>query len=152
MSYSVGAKLRAGIKADVDGDAVANLKKAGAIPIAVTNTPELCASVETLNGITGYTCNPYDTTRSSGGSSGGEVRIHYLRNRFPKIFASTNRIRFDVFAVLLSTFSRVSAWKQNQPSSKKRISIFKQLFSEKMAGQGEIDAVQSSNIIVAPKR
>lgn len=73
LSYSVGAKLRKGIKSDGDGKAVAKLKEAGAIPIAVTNTPELCASIETLNYITGYTVNPYDTTRTSGGSSGGEV-------------------------------------------------------------------------------
>lgn len=65
--------MRVGIKADADGTAVANVKRAGAIPIAVTNTPELCASVETFNFVTGYTANPHDLSRSSGGSSGGEV-------------------------------------------------------------------------------
>lgn len=76
MSYCVGAKLRKGIRAEEDGKAVANLKKSGAIPIAVTNTPEFCASAETLNKVTGYTHNPYDRRRSAGGSSGGEVNIN----------------------------------------------------------------------------
>ncbi|XP_065214164.1 fatty-acid amide hydrolase 2-B-like isoform X2 [Planococcus citri] len=73
LSHSVGAKLRKGVKAEENGDAVANLRKAGAIPLAVTNTPELCCSVETYNSVTGYTCNPYDLRRSCGGSSGGEA-------------------------------------------------------------------------------
>ena len=72
----MGAKLRKGIKATENGEAVANLRKAGAIPLAVTNTPELCCSVETFNGVTGYTSNPYDLRRSCGGSSGGEVRMY----------------------------------------------------------------------------
>ncbi|XKL67283.1 hypothetical protein PGB90_002774 [Kerria lacca] len=75
MSYCVGAKLRKGIRAEEDGKAVANLKKSGAIPIAVTNTPEFCASAETLNKVTGYTHNPYDRRRSAGGSSGGEASL-----------------------------------------------------------------------------
>ena len=73
MSYSVGATLRYGVKAFKDADVVVNLKNAGAIPLAVTNTPELCCSIETFNGVTGYTKNPYNFARTCGGSSGGEV-------------------------------------------------------------------------------
>ncbi len=51
------------------------LIKAGAIPIAVTSTPPYCAWVETSNSIIGYTLNPYDVSKTSGGSSGGEVGI-----------------------------------------------------------------------------
>ncbi|KAK7573428.1 hypothetical protein V9T40_010619 [Parthenolecanium corni] len=75
MSHCVGSKMRVGTKADSDGVAVANVRRAGAIPIAVTNTPELCASVETFNFVTGYTANPHDLSRSSGGSSGGEAAL-----------------------------------------------------------------------------
>lgn len=75
LSYSVGSLLRRDIKADRDGGAVSILREAGAIPLCVTNTPELCASIETYNMLTGYTSNPYDFTRTSGGSSGGEVCI-----------------------------------------------------------------------------
>ena len=61
------------MKASKDGIAVSRLRKAGAIPLCVTNTPELCVSIETYNQVTGYTNNPYDMNRSCGGSSGGEV-------------------------------------------------------------------------------
>ena len=75
MSHTCGAKLRKDIKASEDGDAVACLRKAGAIPIAVTNIPELTCCYETRNDIIGYTNNPYDTNYTSGGTSGGEVYI-----------------------------------------------------------------------------
>lgn len=48
-------------------------RAAGAIPIAVTNTPQLCMNWETYNNVTGLTMNPYDQKRTTGGSSGGEV-------------------------------------------------------------------------------
>lgn len=52
---------------------VDRLKAAGAIAIAKTNTPEYGSSAETDNRIFGTTKNPYDLTRSSGGSSGGSA-------------------------------------------------------------------------------
>lgn len=72
-SLSGESLTRVGIKASEDGEAVARLKAAGAIPLAVTNTPEFCMALETCNLLTGTTNNPYDTNRNSGGSSGGEV-------------------------------------------------------------------------------
>lgn len=66
---------RVGIKATEDGEAVARLKAAGAIPLAVTNIPEFCMALETDNLVIGATNNPYDTNRNSGGSSGGEVSL-----------------------------------------------------------------------------
>ncbi|XP_066993841.2 fatty-acid amide hydrolase 2-B [Anabrus simplex] len=72
MSYCVGHLPRANIKADKDGEAVHQLRKAGAIPLAVTTTPECCLSWETNNLVTGKTLNAFDRTRTSGGSSGGE--------------------------------------------------------------------------------
>ncbi|XP_014288806.1 fatty-acid amide hydrolase 2-A [Halyomorpha halys] len=55
--------------------AVKNLREAGAIPIVVTNTPELCFFWETYNYANGLTKNPYDTQRTAGGSSGGEASL-----------------------------------------------------------------------------
>nr|CAD7402593.1 unnamed protein product [Timema poppensis] len=52
MSHCVGSIPRIGIKADADGGAVRAIRKSGAIPIAVTNTPELCLSFETNNLVT----------------------------------------------------------------------------------------------------
>ncbi|KAJ8893953.1 hypothetical protein PR048_006554 [Dryococelus australis] len=73
MCYSVGSLLRKGAKAPVDGEAVSAVRRAGAIPISVSNTPELCLSFETDNLVSGRTLNPYDTLRTPGGSSGGEA-------------------------------------------------------------------------------
>ncbi|XP_072155686.1 fatty-acid amide hydrolase 2 [Bemisia tabaci] len=75
MRFSVGCTLRDGMKAMENGAAVEKLVKAGAIPILVSNTPELCCSIETYNFITGRTNNPYNRFRTSGGSSGGEAAL-----------------------------------------------------------------------------
>ncbi|XP_073978547.1 fatty-acid amide hydrolase 2-like [Rhodnius prolixus] len=75
MSFAIGCLLRKGTIAEDDGEAVKELKKAGGIPIAVTNTPEYGMSWETNNLVTGCTRNPYNFYRSAGGSSGGEGAI-----------------------------------------------------------------------------
>uniref|UniRef100_A0A1B6DIM6 Amidase domain-containing protein n=1 Tax=Clastoptera arizonana TaxID=38151 RepID=A0A1B6DIM6_9HEMI len=75
MSQAVGCLPRAGMKADRDGVAVENLRKAGGIPILVSNTPELCLCWESNNLITGRSNNPYDLSRTPGGSSGGEAAL-----------------------------------------------------------------------------
>ena len=50
---------------------VERLKKAGAITIGKTNTPEFGAGAQTYNEVFGETLNPYDTSMTCGGSSGG---------------------------------------------------------------------------------
>lgn len=55
-----------------DAEAVALLKQEGAIIIGKTNTPALCFCQETDNKLHGKTNNPWDLSRTSGGSSGGE--------------------------------------------------------------------------------
>ncbi|KAK9884495.1 hypothetical protein WA026_007336 [Henosepilachna vigintioctopunctata] len=72
MDFSVGLNIRKHIKADSDGHTVARIKSSGAIPLLVSNTPESGISWYCHNNLTGITCNPYDISRSSGGSSGGE--------------------------------------------------------------------------------
>jgi amidase len=58
-----------------DATAVARLRAAGGILLGKTNCTELCGSGETDNLVYGRTNNPYDLTRSPGGSSGGEAAI-----------------------------------------------------------------------------
>jgi amidase len=58
-----------------DAVLVARLRAAGAIPIARTNLPDLLFAFETDNLIFGRTNNPYDLSRSCGGSSGGEAAL-----------------------------------------------------------------------------
>jgi len=50
---------------------VERLKAAGAIIIGKTNTPEFGAGSQTFNDVFGTTRNPYDLSRTCGGSSGG---------------------------------------------------------------------------------
>ncbi len=50
---------------------VARLRAAGAITIGKTNTPEFGAGSQTFNAVFGATRNPYDPTKTCGGSSGG---------------------------------------------------------------------------------
>jgi amidase len=50
---------------------VARLKAAGAIVIGKTNTPEFAAGGNTWNDVFGRTKNPWDPSKSAGGSTGG---------------------------------------------------------------------------------
>jgi amidase len=50
---------------------VQRLRRAGAIIIGKTNTPEFGAGSQTFNAVFGATRNPYDPTKTCGGSSGG---------------------------------------------------------------------------------
>ena len=68
-----GSRLRAGHRAAEDAQVVARLRGAGAILLGKTNTPDLLASYETDNLVTGRTNNPWDPERTPGGSSGGEA-------------------------------------------------------------------------------
>ena len=56
---------------DVDSVIVERLRHAGAVTLGKTNTPEFGAGSQTFNAVFGITRNPYDTTKTCGGSSGG---------------------------------------------------------------------------------
>jgi Asp-tRNA(Asn)/Glu-tRNA(Gln) amidotransferase A subunit family amidase len=73
MRCEAGTRLRAGYIAKTDAPLVRRLRAAGAIVLGVTNTPELLMAWETDNLLYGRTSNPWDLTRTPGGSSGGEA-------------------------------------------------------------------------------
>jgi Asp-tRNA(Asn)/Glu-tRNA(Gln) amidotransferase A subunit family amidase len=73
LHCEAGTKLRAGYVASQDAPLVARLRAAGAIVLGVTNTPELLMAWETDNLLYGRTNNPWDVSRTPGGSSGGEA-------------------------------------------------------------------------------
>lgn len=54
-----------------DAPVVARIRSAGAVTLGKTNTPEFGAGSQTFNALFGVTRNPYDLSRTSGGSSGG---------------------------------------------------------------------------------
>jgi Asp-tRNA(Asn)/Glu-tRNA(Gln) amidotransferase A subunit family amidase len=73
MRCEAGTKLRAGFVAPQDAPLVSRLRRAGAIILGATNTPELLMAWETDNLLYGRTNNPWDISRTPGGSSGGEA-------------------------------------------------------------------------------
>lgn len=75
MPNSSGLVARKSIYSLESSPCVGHLIDAGAIPLAGTNISELCMWYESSNRVYGRTCNPYDTSRIVGGSSGGEAAI-----------------------------------------------------------------------------
>jgi Asp-tRNA(Asn)/Glu-tRNA(Gln) amidotransferase A subunit family amidase len=73
MRCESGTKLRQGFVATKDAPLVSRLRKAGAIILGTTNTPELLMAWETDNLLYGRTNNPWHLSRTPGGSSGGEA-------------------------------------------------------------------------------
>ena len=64
-----------------DDIVVERMRRAGAITIGKTNTPEFGAGSQTFNKVFGATHNPYDLTKTCGGSSGGAAVASGLRTR-----------------------------------------------------------------------
>ena len=75
MSWTAGLWARRGRRADVDATVVTRLREAGAIVLGVSNVPEGGMWMETYNPVYGRTSNPWDVTRTPGGSSGGEAAL-----------------------------------------------------------------------------
>jgi Asp-tRNA(Asn)/Glu-tRNA(Gln) amidotransferase A subunit family amidase len=73
LCCEAGTRLRAGLVATRDAPLVSRLREAGAVVLGNTNTPELLMAWETDNLLHGRTNNPWDLTRTPGGSSGGEA-------------------------------------------------------------------------------
>lgn len=69
----IGSILNRGTVADSDAEAVARLRSNGAVFLGTTNCPEFLMAYETDNLLYGRTNNPWDISRSAGGSSGGEA-------------------------------------------------------------------------------
>jgi len=72
-----GTATTAGIEStknviEADSPLVARLRKAGAVILGKTNVAQMGIAIESSNPVYGRTSNPWDATRTSGGSSGGE--------------------------------------------------------------------------------
>jgi aspartyl-tRNA(Asn)/glutamyl-tRNA(Gln) amidotransferase subunit A len=68
---SAGSRILAANVAAKDAEAVARLRRAGAIVIGKTNTHEFAYGPTTTSEHYGRSCNPWSTDRVCGGSSGG---------------------------------------------------------------------------------
>ncbi|WP_339529790.1 amidase [Pseudomonas mucidolens] len=67
-----GSRLRVGITACGTATVASRLLAAGAIPLALGNQAEMALWPETDNLVYGRTLNPYQASRTAGGSSGGD--------------------------------------------------------------------------------
>jgi len=67
-----GSPIFKGRTPEYDATSVARMKNAGAILLAKTNLPEFSYWIESDNLLSGRSNNPWDLTRTPGGSSGGE--------------------------------------------------------------------------------
>ncbi|XP_073992205.1 fatty-acid amide hydrolase 2 [Rhodnius prolixus] len=75
MAFTCGLVSRKGVRATEDAVVVERVKESGAILLGTTNVPELNLWCETRCNVYGQTSNPYNYTRTTGGSSGGEASI-----------------------------------------------------------------------------
>jgi len=73
LGHECGSRTRQGLVAKDDAVLVQRLRQAGAIVLGNTNVPEMLMAYETENPLYGRTSNPWDVTRTPGGSSGGEA-------------------------------------------------------------------------------
>ncbi len=68
---TMGSPLFADFVPDIDALVVERQRRAGAVMVGKTNTPEFGAGSHTFNPVFGITRNPYDVGKTCGGSSGG---------------------------------------------------------------------------------
>ncbi|HEX2562132.1 amidase family protein, partial [Phenylobacterium sp.] len=73
LPHTWGAEWFREMTAAEDAVTVSRLKAAGAVILGKTNVPPMLADWQSNNPIWGRTCNPWDLTRSPGGSSGGSA-------------------------------------------------------------------------------
>lgn len=69
--WTRGSPIFKHARAEEDSVLVERLKQAGVIPIGKTNVPEFGMGSHTFNSVYGTTVNPFDPSKSAGGSSGG---------------------------------------------------------------------------------
>ena len=71
LRTTYGSPLHADNVPTEDDEIVRRLRAAGVVIVGKTNVPEFAAGSHTYNSVFGTTVNPYDPSRSAGGSSGG---------------------------------------------------------------------------------
>lgn len=119
---TLGSPLFADFVPDEDDLIVERLRAAGAVTIGKTNTPELGAGSQTFNPVFGATLNPYDTTRTCGGSSGGAA-VALATGMIPIADGSDmggslrNPASFCNVVGLRPSFGRVPSWPTTTPFS-----------------------------------
>lgn len=107
---------------DVDALHVARMREAGAVSLGKSNTPEFGAGSQTFNEVFGATRNPYDLSKTSGGSSGGAAaalaaRLVALADGSDMGGSLRNPASFCNVVGLRPTPGRVPVWPTGDPWS-----------------------------------
>ena len=84
-----GSRLHKDDVPDHDAIHIERIKNAGGILVGKTNTPEFGAGSQTFNEVFGKTRNPWDLTKTCGGSSGGAA-VSLTTNMVPLADGSDN--------------------------------------------------------------
>jgi amidase len=128
---------------------VDRLRAAGAITIGKTNTPELGAGSQTFNAVFGATRNPYDLTRTCGGSSGGAA-VALATGMIPIADGSDmggslrNPASFCNVVGMRPSFGRVPDWPTTTP--------FSGLGTSGAMGRTVADVALQMQVIAGPDR
>ena len=94
-----------------DAATVAHLRAAGAIMIGKTNVPELGGDIDCENPVFGRSSNPWDNSRTPGGSSGGEGAA---------VASGLNAFGLGRTPVVRSGFPPISAeWQGSNPAGRR---------------------------------
>jgi amidase len=115
-----GSPIFADYVPDFDCLVVERLRRAGAITVGKTNTPEFGAGSQTFNPVFGATRNPYDLSKTCGGSSGGAA-VALACGMLPIADGSDmggslrNPAAFNNVVGFRTTPGRVPAWPDNAP-------------------------------------
>jgi amidase len=109
-----------------DAAAVARLRHAGAVILGKSNVPAFTADFQSANPVYGATNNPWDATRSPGGSSGGAATaVATGMSAFELGSDLGSSIRWPAHACgvfgLKTTWNLVSLWGHIPPSPEKRM-------------------------------
>lgn len=102
---TLGSPIFRTMTPSVDAIVVERMRAAGAVFIGKTNTPEFGLGSHTFNEVYGATRNPYDLTKSAGGSSGADAACR-RRKRLRRLAAQSGRV---LQRLRISTVARVRA-------------------------------------------
>lgn len=75
LPSTLGLRARAAARAERDAAIVRLLREAGAVILGKSNVPQALIPMRCANAVYGETRNPWDLSRATGGSSGGEAAL-----------------------------------------------------------------------------